>query len=52
LATSDEPAAIVSGKYFFHQQLRDPDPATKDTERQALLLDLCRKISGVTLAAL
>jgi NAD(P)-dependent dehydrogenase (short-subunit alcohol dehydrogenase family) len=52
LATSDEPAAIVSGKYFFHQQLRDPDPATKDTERQDLLLDLCRKISGVTLAAL
>src|SRR5271166_1565761 len=36
LATSDEPAAIVSGKYFFHQKLRDPDPATKDTDRQYL----------------
>jgi len=52
LATSDEPAAIVSGKYFFHKKLRDPDPATKDTERQDLLLDLCRKVSGITLAAL
>jgi NAD(P)-dependent dehydrogenase (short-subunit alcohol dehydrogenase family) len=52
LATSDEPTAIVSGKYFFHQQLRDPDPATKDTERQDVLIDLCRKISGLTLAAL
>jgi len=25
LATSDEPAATVSGEYFFHQKLRDPD---------------------------
>ena len=24
LATSDEPAATVSGRYFFHQKLRDP----------------------------
>jgi hypothetical protein len=27
LATSDEPAATVSGRYFFHQKKRDPDPA-------------------------
>jgi NAD(P)-dependent dehydrogenase (short-subunit alcohol dehydrogenase family) len=40
LATSDEPAAAVSGRYFFHQKQRDPDPATMDTERQGLLLDL------------
>jgi hypothetical protein len=26
LATSDQPGAAVSGKYFFHQKLRDPDP--------------------------
>jgi NAD(P)-dependent dehydrogenase (short-subunit alcohol dehydrogenase family) len=50
LATSDEPAATVSGKYFFHQKLRDPDPVTKDIERQGLLLALCRKASGVALA--
>ena len=51
LATSDQPAAAVSGRYFFHQKLRDPDPATKDVERQDLLLDLCRKVSGIALSA-
>jgi NAD(P)-dependent dehydrogenase (short-subunit alcohol dehydrogenase family) len=51
LATSDQPGAAVSGKYFFHQKLRDPDPATKDVERQDLLLDLCRNVSGVALNA-
>jgi NAD(P)-dependent dehydrogenase (short-subunit alcohol dehydrogenase family) len=51
LATSDQPAAAVSGRYFFHQKLRDPDPATKDVERQYLLLDLCRKVSGIALNA-
>jgi NAD(P)-dependent dehydrogenase (short-subunit alcohol dehydrogenase family) len=49
LATSDEPTASVSGRYFFHQRLRDPDPATKDVERQRLLLDLCHKVSGTAL---
>jgi hypothetical protein len=49
LATSEEPAAAVSGRYFFHQKLRDPDPATKDVDWQELLLDLCRKVSGTAL---
>jgi NAD(P)-dependent dehydrogenase (short-subunit alcohol dehydrogenase family) len=49
LATSHEPAATVSGKYFFHQKLRDLDPATNDTELQDQLLDLCRKLSGISL---
>jgi len=49
LATSDEQAATVSGRYFFHQTQRDPDPATTDIERQDLLLDLCRKVSGTAL---
>jgi NAD(P)-dependent dehydrogenase (short-subunit alcohol dehydrogenase family) len=49
LATSDEPAAALSGNYFFHQKLRDPDPATKDVERQNLLLDRCRMVSGIEL---
>jgi NAD(P)-dependent dehydrogenase (short-subunit alcohol dehydrogenase family) len=49
LATSDESAAAVSGRYFFHQTLRDPDPTTKDVERQGLLLDLCHKVSGTAL---
>ena len=49
LATSDEPAAMVSGQYFFHQRRRDPDPATSDIERQNLLIALCRKVSGIGL---
>jgi NAD(P)-dependent dehydrogenase (short-subunit alcohol dehydrogenase family) len=49
LATSDEPAATVSGRYFFHRKQRDPDPATTDIDRQDLLLDLCRKLSDTAL---
>jgi NAD(P)-dependent dehydrogenase (short-subunit alcohol dehydrogenase family) len=52
LATSDEPGAIVSGRYFFHQKLRAPDPNTKDVERQSLLLDLCHKVSETALPKL
>jgi hypothetical protein len=51
LATSDEPAAPVSGRYFFHQKLRDPDPATTNVERQDLLLEMCRRVSGTALTA-
>jgi hypothetical protein len=51
LATSDEPAATVSGRYFFHKKFRDPDPETNDIERQVLLLDLCRRVSGIALTA-
>jgi len=51
LATSDEPAAAVSGRYFFHQRIRDADPTTLDVERQGLLLDMCRRVSGAALTA-
>jgi NAD(P)-dependent dehydrogenase (short-subunit alcohol dehydrogenase family) len=50
LATSDAAAATVSGRYFSHQKLRDPDPATKDIAAQDRQLDLCRKVSGISLA--
>ncbi|MGY4435001.1 NAD(P)-dependent dehydrogenase (short-subunit alcohol dehydrogenase family) [Bradyrhizobium sp. F1.13.1] len=49
LATSDETAAAVSGRYFFHHKLRHPDPAAKDVERQGLLLALCHRVSGTAL---
>ena len=51
LATSDEPVAAVSGRYFFHQRIRDADPTTMDVERQDLLLDMCRRVSGAALTA-
>jgi NAD(P)-dependent dehydrogenase (short-subunit alcohol dehydrogenase family) len=49
LAVSAEPAAMVSGQYFFHLRQRDPDPATRDVGRQDQLLELCARVSGVRL---
>jgi NAD(P)-dependent dehydrogenase (short-subunit alcohol dehydrogenase family) len=49
LAVSDDPAATVTGEYFYHMQLRTPSPATRDTARQEELLDACRRFSGVEL---
>ncbi len=49
LAVSDDPEALVSGKYFYHRHPRSPDPAAHDTSRQDRLLDLCRGFSGVAL---
>jgi NAD(P)-dependent dehydrogenase (short-subunit alcohol dehydrogenase family) len=49
LAVSQDPGAMVTGKYFFHMRLRKPNPASHDTERQEALLDACRRLSGVDL---
>ncbi len=50
LATSDDPAARVSGQYFFHQRPRAPNPAAKDAHKQDALLDQCARISGIRFA--
>jgi NAD(P)-dependent dehydrogenase (short-subunit alcohol dehydrogenase family) len=47
LAVSDDPAAKMSGQYFYHLQRRKPNPATRDPERQEKLLDACRQFSGI-----
>jgi NAD(P)-dependent dehydrogenase (short-subunit alcohol dehydrogenase family) len=47
LATSDDPAATVTGEYFYHMRLRAPNAAARDTERQERLIDACKKFSGV-----
>jgi len=49
LAASDDPAAKVTGQYFYHKKLRQPHPATHDTERQDQLLASCQRLSGVDL---
>jgi NAD(P)-dependent dehydrogenase (short-subunit alcohol dehydrogenase family) len=49
LAVSDDPAAKVTGEYFYHMKRRAPLPATKDVDRQEKLLEACRKLSGVDL---
>jgi len=47
LATSSDPAARVSGHYFFHQKQRAPLPATRRIELQDRLLAECERLSGV-----
>ena len=47
LAVSNDPSAMVTGQYFYHMKPRKPMPATHDTERQELLLEACKKFSGV-----
>ncbi len=47
LATSDEPEALVSGRYFYHQQLRDFLPAASDANIQEKFLSECERLSGI-----
>jgi NAD(P)-dependent dehydrogenase (short-subunit alcohol dehydrogenase family) len=49
LAVSADPAAAVTGEYFYHMRRRAPNPATRDVERQERLLDACKNFSGVGL---
>jgi len=49
LATSDEPAAKVTGGYFYHKQPRRVNPSAQHEELQERLLDDCRGISGIKL---
>lgn len=50
LAASDDPDALVTGKYFYHRKLRTPNPPAGDTDRQEELLTACKRFSGVELA--
>jgi NAD(P)-dependent dehydrogenase (short-subunit alcohol dehydrogenase family) len=49
LAVSDEPAAQVTGKYFFHMKERAPSAAARDAGLQDRFIDACERISGVRL---
>jgi NAD(P)-dependent dehydrogenase (short-subunit alcohol dehydrogenase family) len=49
LAVSDDPAANVTGEYFYHMRGRTPKPATREVELQDKFLDACRKISRIEL---
>jgi NAD(P)-dependent dehydrogenase (short-subunit alcohol dehydrogenase family) len=49
LAGSDDPAATVTGEYFYHMRLRAPNPATRDAKLQDALIDACKRFSGVDL---
>ena len=49
LATSDDPEAMVSGQYFYHQKRRAVEAAARDERIQERLLTECARISGVAL---
>jgi NAD(P)-dependent dehydrogenase (short-subunit alcohol dehydrogenase family) len=49
LATSDDPAATVTGRYFYHKKRRAAHPAAHSVEVQDDLLDLCADITGTVL---
>jgi NAD(P)-dependent dehydrogenase (short-subunit alcohol dehydrogenase family) len=50
LAASDDPAAQVTGEYFYHLRKRAPNPETRDGALQNQLLERCRDLSGIALA--
>src|SRR6266700_2774341 len=47
LATSNDPEALISGQYFYHQKRRAAEPAARDVEIQERLIAECARISGV-----
>ena len=49
LAVSDDPAATVSGEYFYHMKRKSPLPATRDVNLQDRLLAFCSHVTGVEL---
>jgi NAD(P)-dependent dehydrogenase (short-subunit alcohol dehydrogenase family) len=49
LATSDDPKAQMTGKYFYHLKRMAPNPQAKDPELQDRLIAICAEISGVAL---
>ncbi|HLN50069.1 MAG TPA: hypothetical protein VK251_11235, partial [Steroidobacteraceae bacterium] len=51
LATSDDPQAVVTGKYFYHLKPRAAHPAASDEDVQQRLLAACARISGVPFSA-
>ncbi len=51
LAASDDPDALSSGGYWYHQRRREPHPAVRDTVFQNLLLASLADATGVALAA-
>jgi hypothetical protein len=47
LATSDDPRAMVSGRYFFHKKETRYNHEADDVELQERFLKVCEEMSGV-----
>ena len=50
LAVGEDPAAKVTGEYFYHMRPRKPHPATRDVETQERLLEACAGFTSIELA--
>jgi hypothetical protein len=50
LAVSEDPDAMATGGYWYHQRRRDAHPAASDARFQDELIDCCWSLSGVRLA--
>ena len=49
LATSEDKAATVTGKYFNYKKEQQPVPATLDDKVQEAFMRACEQLSGVKL---
>jgi len=49
LAVSDDPAALVSGEYFYHQERAETNPAAHSPQIQDELLEHCAALTGTAL---
>jgi NAD(P)-dependent dehydrogenase (short-subunit alcohol dehydrogenase family) len=49
LAAGEDPAAHVTGRYFYHMKTMAPNPQALDPALQERLIALCEEYSGVTL---
>ncbi|EOL8966422.1 SDR family NAD(P)-dependent oxidoreductase [Cronobacter dublinensis] len=49
LATSDDPQAKVTGKYFYHLKRMTANPQAHDVALQDRLLHICAELSGIML---
>jgi NAD(P)-dependent dehydrogenase (short-subunit alcohol dehydrogenase family) len=49
LATSNDPTAMVSGGYWFHQQQQSPDRRVRDVALQDQLVDRLSELTGTVL---
>jgi NAD(P)-dependent dehydrogenase (short-subunit alcohol dehydrogenase family) len=48
-AVSDQPEALVTGKYFYHLRKKSTLPAAHDAAKQDRLLANCERLSGIAL---
>jgi hypothetical protein len=51
LAAGDDPAADVTGRYWFHQRPEPPAPAALDADYQDELVDQLARLTGIELPA-